>query len=110
MRMTGLQHVPSVAVHNSEDEGQLIMYSVLLLWLGCIMVEHKGLLCVRLPSEPGHIPELLLDTAVPLSEEAPDATPSPLTRDLPEDPINLHDQEGESFVPTAVAMILAGLR
>ncbi|XP_037542409.1 oral-facial-digital syndrome 1 protein homolog [Nematolebias whitei] len=44
-------------------------------------------------SEPGHIPELLLDTAVPLSEEAPDATPSPLTRDLPEDPINLHDQE-----------------
>ncbi|KAM9850518.1 centriole and centriolar satellite protein ofd1 [Aulostomus maculatus] len=37
--------------------------------------------------EPGHIPELLLDTAVPLSEEAPDgpSVPRPQApRDLPE--------------------------
>ncbi|XP_017278185.1 oral-facial-digital syndrome 1 protein homolog [Kryptolebias marmoratus] len=43
-------------------------------------------------SEPGHIPELLLDTAVPLSEEAPEATPSPRPRDLPEDPVDLRNQ------------------
>lgn len=74
------------------------MYSVRLLWPCCIMVEHKSSLCVRLPSEPGRIPELLLDTAVPLSEEAPDATTGPHPRDLPEDPIHPHDQAGESLV------------
>ncbi|KAI3356275.1 hypothetical protein L3Q82_017524, partial [Scortum barcoo] len=40
-------------------------------------------------SEPGHIPELLLDTAVPLSEEAPDGPTVPRPQDLPEDPIDL---------------------
>ncbi|KAM9347163.1 centriole and centriolar satellite protein ofd1 [Symphorus nematophorus] len=44
-------------------------------------------------SEPGHIPELLLDTAVPLSEEAPDgpAVPRP-PPDLPEDLVDLQGQ------------------
>ncbi|XP_061579392.1 centriole and centriolar satellite protein ofd1 isoform X2 [Cololabis saira] len=37
-------------------------------------------------SEPGHIPELLLDTAVPLSEEAPDRPAAPHSQDLPENP------------------------
>ncbi|CAN9497697.1 unnamed protein product [Ophioblennius macclurei] len=38
-------------------------------------------------SEPGHIPELLLDTAVPLSEEAPGGPAAPHPPDLPEDPV-----------------------
>ncbi|MEQ2254410.1 hypothetical protein ILYODFUR_003422 [Ilyodon furcidens] len=43
--------------------------------------------------EPGHIPELLLDTAVPLSEEAPERpTTTPQPQDLPEDPTHLHSQ------------------
>ncbi|XP_023271636.1 oral-facial-digital syndrome 1 protein isoform X2 [Seriola lalandi dorsalis] len=47
-------------------------------------------------SEPGHIPELLLDTAVPLTEEAPDGPAVPRPRDLPEDPIDL---QGQAEVP-----------
>ncbi|XP_022046508.1 centriole and centriolar satellite protein ofd1 isoform X2 [Acanthochromis polyacanthus] len=43
-------------------------------------------------SEPGHIPELLLDTAVPLSEEAPDGPAAPHPQDLPEDPVDLQGQ------------------
>lgn len=96
--VTSLQSVLSVALHNGEDEGQLIMYSLLVLWPCCIMVEHKRSLCAYLPPEPGHIPELLLDTAVPLSEEAPDgpSVPRPQTpQDLPED---FHGQAGESLV------------
>lgn len=42
-----------------------------------------------LGTEPGHIPELLLDTAVPLSEEAPDGHTVPRPQDLPEDPMDL---------------------
>lgn len=45
--------------------------------------------------EPGHIPELLLDTAVPLSEEAPDGptVPRPQTpQDLPEALIDAQGQ------------------
>ncbi|XP_035532156.1 oral-facial-digital syndrome 1 protein homolog isoform X2 [Morone saxatilis] len=44
-------------------------------------------------SEPGHIPELLLDTAVPLSEEAPDGPNVPRPPDLPEDPVDSQCQE-----------------
>nr|XP_046259165.1 oral-facial-digital syndrome 1 protein homolog isoform X2 [Scatophagus argus] len=47
-------------------------------------------------SEPGHIPELLLDTAVPLSEEAPDGPAAPRPPDLPEDPVDL---QGQAEVP-----------
>ncbi|XP_073329085.1 centriole and centriolar satellite protein ofd1 isoform X2 [Pagrus major] len=47
-------------------------------------------------SEPGHIPELLLDTAVPLSEEAPDGPAVPRPPDLPEDPVDL---QGQAEVP-----------
>ncbi|KAM3862007.1 centriole and centriolar satellite protein ofd1 [Diretmus argenteus] len=51
-------------------------------------------------SEPSHIPELLLDTAVPLSEEAPDrpsVTPPQAPRDLPADTqIHTQGQAGES--------------
>ncbi|XP_040003972.1 oral-facial-digital syndrome 1 protein homolog isoform X2 [Xiphias gladius] len=43
-------------------------------------------------SEPGHIPELLLDTAVPLTEEAPDGPAVPHPQDLPEDPIDFQGQ------------------
>lgn len=43
-------------------------------------------------SEPGHIPELLLDTAVPLSEEAPIGPAAPRPPDLPEDPIDMSTQ------------------
>ncbi|KAI4806034.1 hypothetical protein KUCAC02_010625 [Chaenocephalus aceratus] len=43
-------------------------------------------------SEPGHIPELLLDTAVPLSEEAPDSPAGPRPQDLPEHPIDMQGQ------------------
>ncbi|XP_049903990.1 centriole and centriolar satellite protein ofd1 isoform X2 [Epinephelus moara] len=43
-------------------------------------------------SEPGHIPELLLDTAIPLSEEAPDGPAVSRPQDLPEDPIDLRGQ------------------
>ncbi|XP_035860520.1 oral-facial-digital syndrome 1 protein homolog isoform X3 [Sander lucioperca] len=49
-------------------------------------------------SEPGHIPELLLDTAIPLSEEAPDGPAVPRPQDLPEDPIDL---QGQAEVPQA---------
>lgn len=96
--VTGLQSVLSVALHNGEDEGQLIMYSVLVLWPCCIMVEHKRSLCACLPPEPGHIPELLLDTAVPLSEEAPGGPAAPRPQDLPEDLMDLQGQAGESLV------------
>ncbi|XP_039861236.1 oral-facial-digital syndrome 1 protein homolog isoform X2 [Simochromis diagramma] len=47
-------------------------------------------------SEPGHIPELLLDTAVPLSEEAP-AGPHP--QDLPKD---LIDSQGQTELPQSL--------
>ncbi|XP_070693999.1 centriole and centriolar satellite protein ofd1 [Pempheris klunzingeri] len=47
-------------------------------------------------SEPGHIPELLLDTADPLSEEAPDGPAVPHPRDLPENPTDL---QGQAEVP-----------
>ncbi|KAG7227653.1 hypothetical protein INR49_029414 [Caranx melampygus] len=47
-------------------------------------------------SEPGHIPELLLDTAVPLTEEAPDGPAVPRPQDLPEDPTDL---QGQAEVP-----------
>ncbi|XP_054471209.1 centriole and centriolar satellite protein ofd1 [Anoplopoma fimbria] len=43
-------------------------------------------------SEPGHIPELLLDTAIPLCEEAPDGPTVPRPQDLPEDPMDLQGQ------------------
>ncbi|XP_027146637.1 centriole and centriolar satellite protein ofd1 isoform X2 [Larimichthys crocea] len=42
--------------------------------------------------EPNHIPELLLDTAVPLSAEAPDGPAVPRPPDLPEDPVDLQGQ------------------
>uniref|UniRef100_A0A3B3VBT8 OFD1 centriole and centriolar satellite protein n=1 Tax=Poecilia latipinna TaxID=48699 RepID=A0A3B3VBT8_9TELE len=42
--------------------------------------------------EPGHIPELLMDTAVPLSEEAPEGPATPQPQDLPEDPADSHSQ------------------
>ncbi|XP_028249178.1 centriole and centriolar satellite protein ofd1 isoform X2 [Parambassis ranga] len=48
-------------------------------------------------TEPGHIPELLLDTAVPLSEEAPDGPTASHPRDLPEDLI-----QGEAEVPQTI--------
>ncbi|XP_026150712.1 centriole and centriolar satellite protein ofd1 isoform X3 [Mastacembelus armatus] len=44
-------------------------------------------------SEPGHIPELLLDTAVPLSEEAPNSPAVPHPQDLPETMVYLQGQE-----------------
>ena len=97
--VTGLQSVLSVALHNGEDEGQLIMYSVLVLCPCCIMVQHKRSLCACLPPEPGHIPELLLDTAVPLTEEAPDGPAVPRPRDLPEDPMDSQGPAGESLGP-----------
>ncbi|XP_040913221.1 oral-facial-digital syndrome 1 protein homolog isoform X2 [Toxotes jaculatrix] len=46
--------------------------------------------------EPGHIPELLLDTAVPLTEEAPDGPAVTRPQDLPED---LTDLQGQAEVP-----------
>uniref|UniRef100_UPI0037E94FEE centriole and centriolar satellite protein ofd1 n=1 Tax=Semicossyphus pulcher TaxID=241346 RepID=UPI0037E94FEE len=46
-------------------------------------------------SEPGHIPELLPDTAVPHSEEAPDGPAVPRPQDLPED---LNDLQGQAEV------------
>ncbi|KAM6934177.1 centriole and centriolar satellite protein ofd1 [Xenentodon cancila] len=49
-------------------------------------------------SEPGHIPELLLDTAVPLSEEAPDRPAAPHSQDLPENPKDFQGLTGESMV------------
>uniref|UniRef100_A0A1A8GCV1 Oral-facial-digital syndrome 1 n=1 Tax=Nothobranchius korthausae TaxID=1143690 RepID=A0A1A8GCV1_9TELE len=54
-------------------------------------------------SEPGHIPKLLLDTAVPLPEEAPDGPSTPHPQDLPEDPADAHGQAGDAFpeVPQA---------
>lgn len=87
--------------HNGEDEGQLIMYSVLVLWPRYIMVQHKRSLCVCLPSEQSHIPELLLDTAVPLSEEAPEGPAVPCLQspqDLHEDPTVAKSHKGELFV------------
>lgn len=97
--------VLSVAPHNGEDEGQLIMYSALVLWLCCIMGEHKRSLCACLPPEPGHIPELLLDTAVPLSEEAPDGPSAPRPQDLPEDLKDLQGQAGESPSNTYTVLV-----
>lgn len=101
--VTGLTSVLSVALHNGENEGQLIMYSVPVLWACCIIVKHKRSLCACLPPEPSHIPELLLDTAVPLSEEAPDGPAAPRPPDLPEDPVDLQGQAGESLVPLFLA-------
>ncbi|XP_047456772.1 oral-facial-digital syndrome 1 protein homolog isoform X2 [Mugil cephalus] len=49
-------------------------------------------------TEPSHIPELLLDTAVPLSEEAPGGPAASLPQDLPEDPVDSLGQAGESLV------------
>lgn len=68
------------------------------------MVEHKSSLCACLPSEPSHIPELLLDTAVPLSEEAPDGPAAPRPQYLPEDLKDLQGQAGES--PAIIDTIL----
>ncbi|CAJ1079492.1 oral-facial-digital syndrome 1 protein [Xyrichtys novacula] len=45
-------------------------------------------------TEPGHIPELLPDTVVPLSEEAPDGPAVPRPQDLPEDPKDSQGQGG----------------
>ncbi|XP_074550485.1 centriole and centriolar satellite protein ofd1 [Halichoeres trimaculatus] len=45
-------------------------------------------------TEPGHIPELLPDTVVPLSEEAPDSPAVPRPQDLPEDPKDSQGQAG----------------
>ncbi|XP_034549252.1 oral-facial-digital syndrome 1 protein homolog [Notolabrus celidotus] len=45
-------------------------------------------------TEPGHIPELLPDTVVPLSEEAPDGPAVPRPQDLPEDPEDSQGQAG----------------
>ena len=98
--VTGLTSVFSVALHNGEDEGQLIMYSVPFLWPCCIIVKHKRSLCACLPPEPSHIPELLLDTAVPLAEEAPDRPTAPRLPDLPENPVDFQSQVGESFFGT----------
>lgn len=97
--VTGLTSVLSVAPHNGEDEGQLIMYSAPVLRACCIIMKHKRSLCACLPPEPGHIPELLLDTAVPLSEEAPVGPAAPRPLDLPEDPVDSQGQTGESLVP-----------
>ncbi|XP_062312691.1 centriole and centriolar satellite protein ofd1 isoform X2 [Osmerus eperlanus] len=44
--------------------------------------------------EPSHIPELLLDTAIPLSEEAPDGPSAPLPQ-APRDPPETHMQTEE---------------
>lgn len=98
--VTGLTSVLSVALHNGEDEGQLIMYSMPVLWVCCIIAKHKRSLCVRLPPEPSRIPELLLDTVVPLSEEAPDGPTAPHPPDLTEDPVDLHGPAGESLLPS----------
>jgi len=62
------------------------------------MVEHKRSLCACPPPEPGHIPELLLDTAIPLCEEAPDSPAVPRPQDLPEDPMDLQGLTGESLL------------
>ncbi|CAK6953986.1 centriole and centriolar satellite protein ofd1 [Scomber scombrus] len=56
---------------------------------------------IGIEPEPGHIPELLLDTAVPLSEEAPDGptVPRPQTpQDLPE---ALIDAQGQAVPQTS---------
>ncbi|XP_020490151.1 centriole and centriolar satellite protein ofd1 isoform X1 [Labrus bergylta] len=50
-------------------------------------------------SEPSHIPELLPDTAVPLSEEAPDGPAVSHPQDLPEDP---KDSQGLAVTETSV--------
>ncbi|KAM8856010.1 centriole and centriolar satellite protein ofd1 isoform 2-T2 [Spinachia spinachia] len=49
-------------------------------------------------SEPGHIPELLLDTAIPLCAEAPDSPAVPRPRDRPEHPM---EWQGRAEVPQA---------
>lgn len=91
--VTSLQSVVSAALHNGEDEGQLIMYSVRVC---CFMAEHKRSLCACLPPEPGRIPQLLLDTAAALSEEAPDGPAAPQQKDLTELPVDLQEQTGDS--------------
>ncbi|KAM6978419.1 centriole and centriolar satellite protein ofd1 [Tautogolabrus adspersus] len=50
-------------------------------------------------SEPSHIPELLPDTAVPLSEEAPDGPAVSHPQDLPEDP---KDSQGLAVPETSL--------
>lgn len=96
--VSGLTSVLSMAADNSVDEGQLIMYSVLVLQARCIMVKHKRSLCLCLSPEPSHIPELLLDTAVSLSEEAPVRPTVPHSPDPPEDPLDLEGRAGEPLV------------
>lgn len=83
---------------NSVDEGQLIMYSVLVLEARCIIVQHKRSLCLCVSPEPSYIPELLLDTAVSLSEEAPVRPTVPHSPDPPEDLLDLEGQTGEPLV------------
>lgn len=81
------------------------MYSALVLPCSvALWWSIKDLFVQCLPPEPGHIPELLLDTAVPLSEAAPEGPTTPQPQDLPEDPTNLHSQPGE---PTRPVMTLA---
>lgn len=53
---------------------------------------------VSLP-EPSHIPELLLDTAVPLTAGAPDGPDVPRPQDLPEDLAVSENQAGEWLAP-----------
>lgn len=73
------------------------------------MARHKRSLCARLPPEPGHIPELLLDTAVPLSEEAPVGPAAPRPPDLPEDPIDMSTQPGELPPPSRSPSVFSAL-
>lgn len=66
------------------------------------MVKHKRSLCLCLSPEPSHIPELLLDTAVSLSKEAPVRPTVPHSPDPPEDPLDLEGQTGEILVPRQI--------
>uniref|UniRef100_A0A3B5KEC2 OFD1 centriole and centriolar satellite protein n=1 Tax=Takifugu rubripes TaxID=31033 RepID=A0A3B5KEC2_TAKRU len=52
-----------------------------------------------LSSEPSYIPELLLDTAVSLSEEAPVRPTVPHSPDPPEDPLDLEGQTEAAQTP-----------
>lgn len=97
--VSGLTSILSMAAHNGEDEGQLIMYSVLVLQARCIIVKHKRSLCLCLSAETSHIPELLLDTAVSLSEEAPVHPTVPHSPDLPEDLLDFEGQTGKCLAP-----------
>lgn len=61
-------------------------------------MKHKRSLCLCVSPEPSYIPELLLDTAVSLSEEAPVRPTVPHSPDPPEDPLDLEGQTGEPLV------------